>query len=92
MFGTFAGPWIPYFYVRAFSAKALGVTPSQSFTILLVLNSCGIAGRTVPALLSDTVLGYIYLQVFTGSIMLLGCGILFYARVAKTGWRVGVKV
>jgi hypothetical protein len=29
--------------------------------------------------------GYIYLQVFTGSIMLLGCGVLFCARVAKTG-------
>ena len=35
---------------------------------------------------------YIYLQMFTGSIMLLGCGILFCTRVAKTGWMVGVKI
>ncbi|KAF1937322.1 MFS general substrate transporter, partial [Clathrospora elynae] len=57
MFCVFAGLWIPYFYIHAFSAKALHLTKSQSFTMLLALNGAGIPGRIVPALLSDYCLG-----------------------------------
>jgi MFS family permease len=36
--------------------------------------------------------GYLVMQVVTGSVVLMGCGMLIVARVLKTGWRVGVRV
>lgn len=35
---------------------------------------------------------YLWLQVFVGGIMLLGCAVLVGARVLKTGWKMGVRV
>jgi MFS family permease len=191
MFFVFVGLWIPFFYVREFSAKALHITKPQSFIILIVLNTAGIPGRIIPALLSDCCIGtintyivtllltsitllcwplvhsatgmipwalaygygaggvssllqagitslndepnktgikigmafsivgfasllggpvggelirigdeirdkgadaYVLMMVFTGSIMMLGCGILCIARLAKTGYKLKMKV
>jgi MFS family permease len=190
MFFVFAGLWIPFFYVREFSAKALHITKPQSFIILIVLNAAGIPGRIIPAVLSDCCIGtintyitllltsvtllcwplvcnttgmipwalaygygaggvssllqagitslndepnktgikigmafsvvgfasllggpvggelihvgeetrdkgtdaYVLMMIFTGSMMVLGCGILCIARVTKTGYRLKIKV
>jgi MFS family permease len=65
MFFVFVGLWIPFFYVREFSSKALHTTKPQSFTILIVLNAAGIPGRIVPALLSDRCIGTINAYIIT---------------------------
>ena len=65
MFFVFAGLWIPFFYVREFSAKALQIPKSQSFLILIILNAAGIPGRLVLALLADRGIGTINTYIIT---------------------------
>jgi predicted MFS family arabinose efflux permease len=74
MFFAFIGLWIPFFYIREFSATALRTSKSTSFIILIVLNAAGIPGRVVPALLADRCIGtintYILTLVITGTTLL----------------------
>jgi MFS family permease len=74
IFFNFSGLWIPYFYIRVYSASALHITSAQSFAVMLVLNGLGIPGRILPALLADKVLGTVntyILIIFSTSVALL---------------------
>jgi predicted MFS family arabinose efflux permease len=53
MFLAFWGLYFAYYYVRVYARDILHVSQSTSFTTLLFVNSFGIPGRFVPALLAD---------------------------------------
>lgn len=53
MFLAFWGLYFAYYYVRLYARDILHASQSVSFTMLLIINSFGIPGRFVPALLAD---------------------------------------
>ncbi|KAH6642935.1 major facilitator superfamily domain-containing protein [Boeremia exigua] len=74
IFFTFVGLWIPYFDVRTFAVDALDMDSFDCFAVLMILNTSGIPGRIVPALLADSVLGtintYILVLLSTSTVLL----------------------
>jgi predicted MFS family arabinose efflux permease len=90
MFFIFVGLWIPFFYIRKFSATALRSSRSTSFIILIALNAAGILGRVVPALLSDQCIGTINTYILTlllTSLTLL-CWPLVESTTGMTPWAI----
>jgi predicted MFS family arabinose efflux permease len=53
IFFCFWGLFFAYYYVRPFGQDILHTSQSTSFTLLLVINSFGIPGRVIPAILAD---------------------------------------
>jgi predicted MFS family arabinose efflux permease len=54
--GIFLGFWglyFAYYYVRPYAQEILSTSQSTSFSLILVINSFGIPGRIIPALLAD---------------------------------------
>lgn len=88
MFFVFVGLWIPFFYVREFSADALHISKDESFMILIILNAAGIPGRIVPALLADLRIGTINTYIIT--LLLTSTMLLFWplatTKSAMFGW------
>jgi MFS family permease len=82
MLFVFVGLWIPFFYIREFSATALHTSKSTSFVILTVLNAAGIPGRVVPALLSDRCIGTINTYILT--LVITGVTLLCWPHVKNT--------
>jgi predicted MFS family arabinose efflux permease len=82
MFFVFVGLWIPFFYIREFSASALHTSKSTSFIILIALNAAGIPGRVVPALLSDRCIGTINTYILT--LAITGVTLLCWPHVEST--------
>ncbi|KAF2820407.1 MFS general substrate transporter [Ophiobolus disseminans] len=82
MFFVFIGLWIPFFYVREVSAKALDISKDDSFTILILLNAAGIPGRLAPALLADRYIGTINTYII--NLFLTSITLLCWPRVATT--------
>ncbi|KAH5249505.1 hypothetical protein HBI16_227620 [Parastagonospora nodorum] len=88
MFFVFVGLWIPFFYIREFSADALHVSKSESFIMLIILNAAGIPGRIVPALFADLLIGTLNMYIIT---LLLTSAILLFWPLVSTevgmfGW------
>ncbi|KAF2030544.1 MFS general substrate transporter [Setomelanomma holmii] len=81
MFFIFAGLWIPFFYTREYSSKALHITKSQSFIVLIILNAAGIPGRMIPAFLVDLYLGTINTYIVT--LLLSGVTLLLWPLVSS---------
>ena len=48
---------IPFVQISAYGIATFHITTDRSFTILVILNACGIAGRLLPNLVSDLYLG-----------------------------------
>lgn len=53
MFLSFWGLYFAYYYVRLYARDVLHASQSTSFTMLLIINSFGIPGRFIPAILAD---------------------------------------
>lgn len=88
MFLTFAGLWIPFFYLRTFAISALAMSPSDSFAVLMVLNATGIPGRIIPALLSDCGPDTLdtYILVLLNTSLALLCWPLVTTKAAMFVW------
>jgi predicted MFS family arabinose efflux permease len=97
IFFCFWGLFFAYYYVRPYGQEILHTTQSTSFTLLLVINSFGIPGRFIPAILADRFFGplnvIIPFMFITG--FLLYCWIAitsipgFYVWVAVYGFFAG---
>ncbi|KHN94904.1 MFS monocarboxylate transporter [Metarhizium album ARSEF 1941] len=57
IFFTLWGLYIAYFYTSTFGRKIIGLSDSDSLTLLLVLNAAGVPGRLVPAFIADRFFG-----------------------------------
>lgn len=70
--------------------KLAGVRLGMCFSVVAfaVLTGPPIAG----ALIQQNNGGYLYMQLFAGLSMSLGCAMLVAARVAKAGWALRIKV
>ncbi|GME46618.1 MFS transporter [Neofusicoccum parvum] len=58
--GSFLGLWavyFAYFYISVFGRTIIGVSPSTSLTLLLVMNAVGVPGRIVCGIVADRLLG-----------------------------------
>ncbi|RPA84376.1 MFS general substrate transporter [Ascobolus immersus RN42] len=81
--GMFLSLWavyFAYFYISAFGKDVVRVTPSMSFTILVVMNAVGFPGRIICGLTSDR---------FFGPIATL-TPVCFLSGVLLFGW-IGVR-
>ncbi|KAI2464695.1 MFS monocarboxylate transporter-like protein [Annulohypoxylon bovei var. microspora] len=47
------GLYIAYFYTTTFGKEIIGISESDSLTLLMILNGAGVPGRIVPAYLAD---------------------------------------
>lgn len=82
-FGVFLAFWglfFAYYYIRSFVLDILHATEYASFNALLLLNGLGVAGRMVPALLSDLYLG----PVNTIIPFVFFSGVLLFCWIAVT--------
>jgi predicted MFS family arabinose efflux permease len=75
--GIFLGFWglfFTYFYVRSYVFDVLGVSEQSLFTMILLINSTGIPGRTIPDLLADSYFGALDVHIpfvfITGLLMM----------------------
>ncbi|KAJ5565005.1 major facilitator superfamily domain-containing protein [Penicillium frequentans] len=57
MFFNFWGLYFAFYYVGAFGRNVLGLTYSDSDTLIIVTNGAGIVGRLIPAYLADRYFG-----------------------------------
>ncbi|KAI0021412.1 MFS transporter, MCP family, solute carrier family 16, member 10 [Xylariomycetidae sp. FL0641] len=73
---TFAGFYVPFFYLPSFSEDRLGASPQQAFDLLAYTNAGSVAGRIIPNLIA----------VYVGSMpVLLACNCL--SAVVVFTWR-----
>ena len=72
------GLFFAFYYIRPYSRDILHVSEYSSFNLLLVLNSMGIPGRVIPALLSDKFFGPLNMIVP----LAMSTGLLTYCWIA----------
>lgn len=78
MFLAFLGLYFAYYYVRLYARDILYVSQFTSFTALLIINSFGIPGRCVPALLADKFYTPLNVQIP----VILVTGVLLFSWIA----------
>ncbi|KAL2167579.1 hypothetical protein VTG60DRAFT_1090 [Thermothelomyces hinnuleus] len=57
IFFTLWGLYIAYFYTATYGTTVIGISDSDSLTLLMVLNAVGILGRLIPAYVADRYFG-----------------------------------
>ncbi|CCX11695.1 putative MFS monocarboxylate transporter [Pyronema domesticum] len=78
MFLNFMGLYFAFFYVSAYAKQKIGLSQSDAFTTLIVMNAVGLPGRVVPNYLADRVTGPLNLLI-PCAIMV---GVLFLCWIA----------
>jgi len=83
IFFTLWGLYIAYFYTQTFGRSVVGISESDSLTLIMVLNAVGIPGRVIPAFVADRFFG----PFNTMLPFVAGCGIMMLAwmRVDSPG-------
>lgn len=83
IFFTLWGLYIAYFYTATFGRAVVGISDSDSLTLLMVLNAVGLPGRLVPAFVADRFFG----PFNTMLPFVAGCGIMMlsWMRVDSPG-------
>jgi MFS family permease len=98
--GVFFGFWGLYFafyYVRPFGRNILRISEKVSFDSILIINSFGIPGRIVPAILADRYFGSLDVMIpfifFSGCLLFIWIGLNssagFFVWVAFYGFFAG---
>ncbi|KAI2624508.1 MFS monocarboxylate transporter-like protein [Xylaria nigripes] len=57
LFFTLWGIYIAYFYTSTYGRNVIGISSSDSLTLLIILNAVGVPGRLIPAFLADRFFG-----------------------------------
>ncbi|KAI1826661.1 MFS monocarboxylate transporter-like protein [Xylaria intraflava] len=57
VFFTLWGIYIAYFYTSTYGQAVIGISSSDSLTLLIILNAVGIPGRAIPAFIADRYFG-----------------------------------
>ncbi|KAH7310170.1 MFS monocarboxylate transporter-like protein [Rhexocercosporidium sp. MPI-PUGE-AT-0058] len=83
IFFTLWGLYIAYFYTSTFGKAKIGLSDSDSLTLLLVLNAAGIPGRLIPAFMGDRLFGPF--NTMLPFVMGVSIMLLVWMRVDSTG-------
>jgi MFS family permease len=57
IFFTLWGLYIAYFYTQTYGRTVVGISDSDSLTLIMVLNAVGLPGRLIPAFVADRFFG-----------------------------------
>ncbi|KAJ2998442.1 hypothetical protein NUW58_g320 [Xylaria curta] len=57
VFFTLWGIYIAYFYTSTYGRNVIGISASDSLTLLIILNAVGVPGRVIPAFIADRCFG-----------------------------------
>ncbi|KAI1749748.1 MFS monocarboxylate transporter-like protein [Xylaria castorea] len=75
VFFTLWGIYIAYFYTSTYGRDVVGISESNSLTLLIILNAVGVPGRVIPAFLADR-----YFGLFNTMLpFVVGAGVLLLA-------------
>ncbi|GAW19423.1 hypothetical protein ANO14919_089100 [Xylariales sp. No.14919] len=82
VFFTLWGIYIAYFYTSTYGRSVVGISESDSLTLLIILNAVGVPGRVIPAFIADRYFG----PFNTMLPFVVGAGVLLLAwmRVEST--------
>ena len=75
IFFTLWGLYIAYFYTQTYGRTVVGISESDSLTLIMVLNAVGLPGRLIPAFVADRFFG----PFNTMLPFVAGCGIMMLA-------------
>ncbi|KFY81287.1 hypothetical protein V500_11548 [Pseudogymnoascus sp. VKM F-4518 (FW-2643)] len=74
MFFVFWGVYFAYYYLGSFAQSIIGILPTESINLLVVLNGVGVLGRTGPNFLADRYFGPMNTLI---SVVLVSSGLSF---------------